>query len=56
MLTISRKVLYMVLGGMMALVIVGAMAGGTAVFAQDDVAPPTTEEAGPGNGPITVCM
>lgn len=53
MLTMSRRVLYMVLGGIMSLVIVGAaIGGGTAVFAQDDSSPPppTTEETVPGNG------
>ena len=51
-MTLSRRILYMVLGGIMALVIVGgAMVGGTAVFAQeDDILPPTTEDVAPGNG------
>ena len=52
MLTLSRKILYMVLGGIMALAIIGAaIGGGTAVFAQEDVSPPATEEALPGSGP-----
>ena len=53
MLTMSRRILYMVVGGIIALAIVGAaVGGGTAVFAQDDStpAPPTTEEVVPGNG------
>ncbi len=51
-MTLSRRILYMVLGGIMALVIVGgAMVGGTAVFAQDDdTLPPTTGDVTPGNG------
>ena len=51
-MTLSRRILYMVLGGLMALVIVGgAMVGGTAVFAQEDeTLPPTTGDVAPGNG------
>jgi hypothetical protein len=51
-MTLSRRILYMVLGGIMALVIVGgAMVGGTAVFAQeDDTLPPTTEDIAPDSG------
>ena len=53
MLTMSRRILYMVLGGIMALVIVGAaIGGGTAVFAQEDETPvpPTGEVAPQGQG------
>ena len=55
MLTMSRRILYMVMGGMIALALVGAaMIGGTAVFAQDETpTTPPTEEAVPsfpGNG------
>jgi hypothetical protein len=51
----SRRILYMVLGGMIALALVGAaMIGGTAVFAQDETpTPPATEDVVPpiiGNG------
>jgi cytochrome b len=53
MLTMSRRILYMVLGGIMALAVVGAaFVGGTAVFAQEETpAPPTTESVPsfPGN-------
>lgn len=56
MITMSRRILYMVLGGMIALVLVGvAVIGGTAVFAQDETpTPPPAEETVPtfpGNGP-----
>jgi hypothetical protein len=49
MTTISRRILYMVLGGIMALAVVSALAAGTAVFAQDNepVTPPTEEPAVP---------
>ncbi len=47
MLTMSRRIFYMALGGIMSLAIVcAAIGGGTAVFAQEDetpVAPPTDE-------------
>jgi hypothetical protein len=60
MITMSRRILYMVLGGVIALAVVGAMIGGTAVFAQDEeptlppaeelVVPPI-EDGEPGLGP-----
>lgn len=49
MVTMSRRILYMVLGGMIALALMGAaMIGGTAVFAQDETPTPApTEEVVP---------
>jgi hypothetical protein len=68
MITMSRRILYMALGGVIALVlVVGAMIGGTAVFAQDEepVTPPTeeeepaappTEDGAPSFGPRDECF